>query len=289
MSASSQQSGLLPGIYFGLKEEVYHADRALSRSDIVRMLFTPNAYWKESWMNPARKKRDKTPEMIYGAAFHCLLFEPEQFDSRFFMWGVTPGRPDRPVITESEFNTLVASIKVLRAGTDADLFLRNGMPEVTIVFDYDGIRYRVRHDYLGLIITTEFKTARTLEEGYLKKEFRDRGLDIQMALYVLSRICFKEQYRMGKAKVYGNVDPAWFNKFLNADTNDFVIIFQHKTDPHPFEPLLPDMETQGRGQKKIDKMAHIYREYMENYGPTCPWPVSQGKIRDFSMIYGIAD
>lgn len=289
MTASAYPKGLEPGIYFGLHEDIYHNDRAVSRGDIVKMIFTPNAYWQDSWMNPLRRRREKSEEMIYGSAFHTLLFEPHMFDKRFFQWGMVEGQPNRPMITESEVNAIKAAIRVLRAGKDSHLFLSKGYPEVTIVFDGDGIRYRTRHDYLGLIATTDFKTARTLEDGYLKKEFRDRGLDIQDALYLWSRIRFKEQFKAGEAHVYGEVDKDWFKRFMTSDTNDFILIFQHKTSPYPFKPLLPDEYTQDQGMKKILDMSRIYKQYMKDYGPHISWPVSEGKLKEFSMIYGTAD
>src|SRR3982750_1829488 len=75
--------GLKPGIYFGLAAELYHKDTALSRSDLVNLLDTPNSYWVNSWMNKNRPARIATDPMEYGEAFHTLLFEPEKFNRTY--------------------------------------------------------------------------------------------------------------------------------------------------------------------------------------------------------------
>ena len=289
MTASSQHKGLEPGIYFGLPEDIYHADPAVSRSDIVNMLDTPNTYWKRSWMNPARESGIKSGEMVYGSAFHTMLFEPQHFEERFFVFPLDKFVHGKAMVTDGQYNELVNSIKVLRAGKDSSLFLSGGLPEVTIVFDDDGVRYRTRHDYFGIVVTTEFKTAVSLEEWHLKNEFRKRGLDIQMALYLRSRVRIREQIRAGTAHVYGKVKPGFFKQFMNEELNDFIFIFQRKTDPHPFLPLMPEQDTQDSGERKIESTRRIYKEYMRVYGPKTPWPVSEGKVKRFSMIYGIAD
>lgn len=280
---------LAPGIYFGLPEDIYHLDPALSRSDMVNILDTPNTYWQRSWMNPSRDSKKKSAEMTYGSAFHTLLFEPEQFEHRFFIFPTEKWSEGKLMIADSDYAAIVKSITVLRAGKDSNRFLSGGIPEVTIVFDDDGVRYRTRHDYLCVPLSTDYKTARALDEGYIKREFRDRGLDIQMALYQRSRVRFKEQFIAGEAHVYGNISKKFFRLFMEEEMNEFVYIFQRKSDPYPFEPLLPEDDTQDSGNRKIEKTRRIYKEYMRVYGPDRPWPVSEGRMRRFSMIYGIAD
>lgn len=289
MTASAIHKGLAPGIYFGLADEIYFGDPALSRSDILALLDTPNTYWLNSWMNPARESKEKNDEMIFGSAFHALLFEPKEFSKRFFIMPPDKWQTGKHLITSQQFDQLKKSIDVLRAGKHSNLFLRGGMPEVTIVFDDDGVRYRTKHDYLCVPLTTEFKTTVSLEEWHLKNEFRKRALDVQQALYLRSRVRFREQYRAGEAHVYGNVDKAFFRKFMDEELNDFIFIFQRKSPPYPFLPLMPEQDNYDSGMNKIEFTRRIYKQYMDLYGVKVPWPISEGRVKRFSMMYGIAE
>lgn len=279
---------LEPGIYFDLPEEHYHADKALSRSDIVNLLDTPNTYWLQSWMNPERKRRAASDAMDYGTAFHSLLFEPHLFEKKYQVVPIDAWDSSKKMISHDDYFKIVESIKVLRAGADSSLFLSGGKPEVTVVFDYMGQRFRTRHDYFMPVLSSDFKTSWTLNEHHIKKEFGIRGLDVQLALYKQSRQRFKEQFYLGEAHAYGNVDEKFLNKFLNAEMNEFMFIFQRSTAPFPYLPLMPEEDTEYSGANKIIKAMQIHEKYQQEYGHK-PWPVCEGKVKAFSMFHGIKE
>lgn len=281
--------GLAPGIYFSLSAERYHKDRAISRSDMVNLIDTPFTYWEKSWMNAERKRNDATDEQDYGEAFHTLLFEPAKFSSRYHIVAMDEWDQSKQMIAHDDYFKIVESIKVLRAGRDSKLFLSGGMPEVTIVFDFNGVRYRVRIDLLTpAIATVDFKTIFSLEEWHLKQAFKKYGYDIQIFLYKLAIIRFKQQLLLGEAHVYGHVDPAFLSKFMASKTLEFIFIFQRKTPPYPFELLMPEDDTELSGERRASDATIIFRENFERYG-TARWPVCEGRAKTFSMIYGIKD
>lgn len=289
MSASVIKKGLAPGIYFGLSNEVYQDDPALSRSNLAALLDTPRTYWDGSFMNPDRTRRKSSDEMEYGEAFHYLLFQPHEFERRYMVWPIDEYSASKKRIEQKEYFRIVESIKVLREGEDSGLFLKGGQGEVTIIFEDDGLMFRARHDYLTPLFTVDFKTARDLHDEYLKREFRQHGLDIQCALYQRSRIRFKEQYRKGEAHVYGQCDPKFFDNFMSGDMDEFQFIFQRKTEPFPYEPLLPQDDTFDSGYDKIYKARKIYSQYMQTYGTARRWPACTGKAKAFSMFFGKRD
>lgn len=283
---------LQPGIYFNLPDEVYHADPALSRGNIVALLDTPRTYWENSWMNPERKKLSNKA-MEYGKAFHYLLFEPELFEKLYQVVPVDPWKDGAIKIMADDYYAMVESIKVLRAGKNSSMFLTGGYSEVTIVFDDQNreghkVRFRTRHDYMTPICTPDAKTTDLLDEWHLKREFERRGLDVQMALYRRSRIRFKEQFTAGEAHVYGEVNAKFFEMFMQQEMDEFINIFQRKTKPYPFEILMPDEGTEQSGFSKIWKAVDIHRKYTKQHGNS-PWPVSEGRVREFSMFYGIKE
>ena len=64
-----------PGVYFGLPESIYHADRALGSTDLKRLLTSAPDYWWESRWNPMRPEDRETPAKLWGSAFHKLVLE----------------------------------------------------------------------------------------------------------------------------------------------------------------------------------------------------------------------
>ena len=81
-----------PGIWFGLPEEEYHADPALSSSGIRNLLISPLDYWASSRLNPDYVD-EKTEAMITGTAFHRRLLEPVRFAD---MYACKPSKDDYP-------------------------------------------------------------------------------------------------------------------------------------------------------------------------------------------------
>lgn len=82
-----------PGIYFGMPEEEYLADRSLSASGIKDIHVTPLTFWMRSGFNPNHK--DKSSEAKdRGKAFHARLLEgAEVFAERY---AVAPRIEDYP-------------------------------------------------------------------------------------------------------------------------------------------------------------------------------------------------
>ena len=280
-----EKQTLEPGIYFDLAEEVYFRDSSLSRSDLVKLLDSAGGYWKDSWMNTRRESKQPNDEMSYGKAFHYLLFEPHKFKEKYAVVPIDEYPFGKEMIKYEKYFAIMESIAVLRQGRDSSMFLSNGIPEVTIVFDDGGLRYRVRIDYFTPVCSTDFKTTRSLQDGHIKNEFHQRGYDIQMALYKRARVRFKEQWEAGEASVYGTVDAKLFERFLRSEMNEFLFIFQRTTKPYPFRPLMPEDDTEQSGITKIAKASHIYMEHMRKYG-TNEWPVSEGIVQPWSMFFG---
>lgn len=286
MDDIKQPVGLEPGIYFNLAEEIYFADPALSRTDLMHMLDTPNTYWKNSHMNPNKQKRKTNDGMEYGAAFDCLMFEPRKFEKKYQVIPIDAWDEAKQKISHEDYFKIVESIKVLRAGKDSSLFLSGGIPQVTIVFDWNGLRFRTRHDYFTPVLSTDFKTSYTLAEGKLKFSFRDYGYDIQFALYKKAREEIKKAIREGRAFVYGSVPQEFFERFMQATVDGFIFVFQRSSEPFPYLPLMPEDDTEDEGLKRIDQAAKIFRENLARYGLK-EWPVCEGKVKAFSMFFGI--
>jgi len=117
--AGDEWSGKEPGIYFGLPEDEYHKDPALSSSGIRKLLTSSLDFWVNSPMNPAYVD-EKTEAMIVGTAFHRRLLEPERYAATC---AVAPSREEYPDAIDGaeDLRKLCGDLGVKKSGTIADM------------------------------------------------------------------------------------------------------------------------------------------------------------------------
>lgn len=82
---------LAPGLYFGLSDDVYHADPALGSGSVRALAKCPIFYWLESWMNPLREQRLETPALLFGRALHKLVLEGREAFEASYIREIVPG------------------------------------------------------------------------------------------------------------------------------------------------------------------------------------------------------
>ncbi len=71
------------------KEEEFYADKdfCFSYSSLNKLLFSPSLFYKDYILKDREIRTDK--HLIEGKALHCLMFEPEQFTTKF---NIVPGK-----------------------------------------------------------------------------------------------------------------------------------------------------------------------------------------------------
>ena len=77
------------GVYFGLNEDVYHADEALGSSSIKNLLMGPEIYWANTPMNPLYEPKE-TKATLRGDAYHKLILEGREAFEREFVVAPDP-------------------------------------------------------------------------------------------------------------------------------------------------------------------------------------------------------
>ncbi|MFC0178581.1 PD-(D/E)XK nuclease-like domain-containing protein [Thorsellia kenyensis] len=68
------------GIYDNLSNEEYHASEGISKSQLDLIAVSPSVYL---WNKKAPVDLDRLKAFDMGTALHCLLLEPDEFESRF--------------------------------------------------------------------------------------------------------------------------------------------------------------------------------------------------------------
>lgn len=73
------------GVYTALTNEEYHSHKeSISRSSLMDFAQSPYTYWAKH-INPNRPRKDSTPQMQMGSAFHKMILEPNTLQNEFIV------------------------------------------------------------------------------------------------------------------------------------------------------------------------------------------------------------
>ena len=201
-------SNALLGVFSDLSNDDYHSDLAIGSSGLKRFLVSPLHYWA-AYLDPERERRD-TKAFRMGRAWHCSVFEPSEFTSRYVpmpegldrrtkegkaLWAEieASGRDalaSREVAAVEKMAGIARDLPISRVVFDQ--LAQHGAAEASL-FTVDpatGLRLKIRPDYMlrpcpmfpnGLIIDGKTTTDAS-RDGFARQVWNlDYGL--QAALY----------------------------------------------------------------------------------------------------------
>lgn len=188
-----------PGIYPGLPSEVYHGIDACSASRLKLLKKSP-AHCKYAIENQDQKK---TPALVLGSAVHCMVLEPELFESRFVIkptFGRTKAALEekaaweaancnRDVIDADDYGLCCKLRELLTAHKLAGPILRQ-KSDVEIsglwIDSLTGILCKLRADAVSdkLSLCVDLKTTEDASPRAFSKAIFDYGYHRQGAMYL---------------------------------------------------------------------------------------------------------
>lgn len=246
---------LADGVYIGMPEEVYFAQRRLGSTDLKDLFKTPVNWWRRSAFNPhfKGKKWVYGNDRDYGRAFHYLLLEGEaEYKARCEVCpfeGFTGGDArkwrdqrhlDRITILSEEMDRniryMVALVQNHPQLRDA---LGEGLSELTVFWtDEQGRRFRARFDKLLPSFVLDPKSFGGHTRG---SDDQDRALriiaelsyDVQRYLYDMARERMIDFILSGE--VYGGTEAqrAWLGRFPEADAARLAERMEFYANGHP--------------------------------------------------------
>ena len=299
MPLESQPKGLDVGIYFGLPEEIYHADPALSASGIKNLLTgRPHKFWMHSPFNKLKKATATKKEFMFGGAAHCLLFEEEFFSDRYYVLQRQNRDADKIMLTTSDYDTMYKMVREVKKVRDSDILLGGGFAEVSVFWEdpITGVMCKARHDYFKPAITADYKTINSIEDDAVLRSFRTLKYHIQAEHYKEGKDVIREYYKSNPDvmpfvddSIYDPTTVVEFMELFKAEKkSEFAFLVQEKTDPYSaaiFEMDEPDLLD---AHNSIRDAIRFFVENLEAYGHETPWPASNDSIRRISLRYGIA-
>lgn len=86
----------------------YHSDPAIGSSGIRSFISSPARYFAD-YLDPARERREATPAMAFGSAFHCAALEPDLYAKTY---AAAPEGLDRRTKEGKEFYARAESVGI---------------------------------------------------------------------------------------------------------------------------------------------------------------------------------
>lgn len=195
-----------PGIY-DVEISRYHEDPNLCdgpsvSSSALRTLLseTPAHYWAYSPLNPHRFEDETTKALDFGKAAHCLTLGEPEFAKYFVVSPFDDFRKHdarewrdsqtRTILKADEFKEVKILAAVQRRSAQCMRAFEDGEPEKSLIWrdKKTGIWLKSRPDWLPhdptTRVTTEFKTAVTIEPGKMSNAAFGYGYHIQTAMII---------------------------------------------------------------------------------------------------------
>lgn len=194
------------GIYTNdqLDIEDYHAHReSISRTPMLEFMESPFRYWA-FYLNPNAPKKDVTPAMVFGSAFHTLMLEPHLFEQRCI---VAPepvllknvGREAydaykarlleiedtlKMVIKLEDYEHMLRMRDVLMNNPQTRELLSDGINEQSYFWidPHSGLMVKSRPDILHPNMYVDIKTIRHASPENYQREMASHGYHIQGAM-----------------------------------------------------------------------------------------------------------
>ncbi len=227
----SEWGGELNGELWEVGHDDYHSDRTRDSSSTLKTARQSLQLYESQYIK-GDIRREGSPEMLFGTAFHCALLEPKLFAQRYkyepstiegepinkrlkmhrqYLADFTAGLDGMVALSagdQERIEGMLASVQSCRAAVD---LLRSGRPELGVKFEIDGYPLKALIDWSceDRNVVLDLKTTRhTGPRETFQREIDSREYHCQASLYC-------EAFR----RLYG-------------DLPDFYWVFVHTAPPY---------------------------------------------------------
>ena len=273
------------GIYFGLSESEYFAEKRIGSTLLRYLIDSPTKFWFESFMNPIPKNHDKQA-FNQGKIFHKLLLEGEK--SLLSDFAIAPDNLHtastaykkwkdaqiRPIVRGQDVRDAKRVLAhLMRPGQVLPQFFSGGFPEVSILWtDSNGLKRAARIDYLKIGHFVDVKTFTDWRDdpAHCQKYFSKYKVFVQLLDYM-------NAIRAGRTLpvLKGGVrERKFWEECVKIDEWLPWVCFVDRENPRysikTFSPTkCPDMYRLGR--ELIKQGYENFDKYLERFGATNAW------------------
>lgn len=192
--------------------------------------------------------------------------------------------PGKEFLDEKTLRYIELINKMVTCHPDLKTWFAGGKAEVSVVFDFQGCRFKVRFDYMKIRYICDLKTfanqrrrsiARAVEQAV-----ESNGYWIQAALYLLGADAAQALIKAGAVHGFAG-DKDWLVDYAKTPVEEFRFAFLQKGNAPAVQPAIFDRVDRGYGEglnevlKAIDK----FRRGLKLYGTDQPWLYAGAPIR----------
>ncbi|MAV64728.1 MAG: hypothetical protein CMG00_06010 [Candidatus Marinimicrobia bacterium] len=179
-----------------ISNEDYHRDREFESSSSLKLfLFDPKSYYKKYVLQEREDDKEKTA-FIFGSYIHSCILEPSKTTSEFVVYEgakrygkkyekFKEENPKKQILTEIEAAKADWMIEKFANHAVAPNLIANGQAEKTLCVEIDGIKIKVRADYVTDNAIHDIKTTYSgLDKENVLTTILKYNYDLSAALYV---------------------------------------------------------------------------------------------------------
>ena len=179
-----------------ISNEEYHADPAISASQLKTVMQSPYHYWS-AYLDPSRTPAIATSAMKLGSLTHCCVLEPDEVSKRY---GITPDRRSNAgkalaaemeasgieAVTAQEMEQALSMAASVRSNSTVSSLLSNGAAETSHWWDdvATGLRCKCRPDWFDGETIVDLKTCQDASPALFAAAVGRFSYQLQAAHYL---------------------------------------------------------------------------------------------------------
>lgn len=192
--------------------------------------------------------------------------------------------PGKEFLDEKTLRYIELINKMVQCHPDLKAWFAGGQPEVSVVFDYAGCRFKVRFDYMKIRYVCDLKTfanqrRRSITRA-VEQAVESNGYWIQAALYLLGADAAQALIKAGA--VHGYAGPAeWLADYTKTPVEEFRFAFLQKGNAPAVQPAIFDRQDRGyvEGVAEVHRAVDKFRRALKLYGTDKPWLYQAAPLR----------
>jgi hypothetical protein len=133
----------------------------------------------------------------------------------------------KTILKAADYDRILIASEMIKRNPALENCFENGLPEVSVFWEDNGVPFRARFDYLRLQAIIDLKsftnpTGKKLKQAIISN-FANRHQALQVAHYFNAREKARQFIREGR--VFGEVDMDWLKRLADVDDYLFTLVF----------------------------------------------------------------
>ena len=212
------------GINKDTTNEDYHKDRNFESSSSLKLFLKDSREYYKKYILEEKGEDQYKSAYDFGSYIHSLILEPEKTDSEFIIFeGLTrrskawtefkEANQDKIILTKSQDLMATSLINAYKDNKETQELIQDGCAEHTLCTELEGLKVKVRVDYIKEGLVIDLKTTSDPVDKYsAAKTIVRYDYDLSAALYI------------DAFKAYSGKDHDFLFVFLNKQNNDVSVL-----------------------------------------------------------------